>query len=121
MPANIINQHAKNFFSGVIIWEAQRNVTLTVPWSFDAGYDSALFQTDPALQLGVRADLSFQNKSVTFGVDNLLSIGGNVTERPCLDQLFRDFHCGTGLPWTDKPNPSTADTQTYHITYRVAF
>lgn len=41
------------------------------------------------------------NMTVSFGISDLLSIGGAVRERPCRDLFDRAFHCGTALPWTD--------------------
>ena len=28
-------------------------------------------------------------------------MGGSVQENACIDTLKREFHCGTGLPWSD--------------------
>ena len=109
------------FFSGLVIWEARDNLTLTIPWYFDIGYQSELFHTDPVLQLGLSANFSSQNHSIIFGVNNLLTIGGHIRERACIDRLFREFHCGTGLPWIDKPKPTKNDHKTFFVRYRLVF
>ncbi|MDC1430579.1 hypothetical protein N8140_02885, partial [Octadecabacter sp.] len=89
------------YLSGLAMWDMDGRLSFTVPWSFDLGYKSALFETDPVLQLGVSVNILSENQSFRFGVVNLFTIGGNISETPCVDRLFRDFHCGTGLPWVD--------------------
>ena len=109
------------YLNGLVMWDTDGGLTITVPWSFDLGYKSDLFKTNPVLQLGLSVNFLSQNQSVRLGVSNLITIGGKVTETACVDSLFRDFHCGTGLPWVDKPNPSKNDSQVYNINYRFAF
>lgn len=109
------------YLSGLVMWDINDGLSFTVPWSFDLGYESDLFKTDPVLQLGVSVNVSSENQSFRFGVINLLTIGGNITETPCIDRLFRDFHCGTGLPWVDRPSPSKGDAQIYRFSYRLVF
>jgi hypothetical protein len=109
------------FFNGLVMWEARDNLTLTIPWYFDIGYQSELFHTDPVLQLGLSANFSSQNHSIILGVNNLLTIGGHIRGRPCMDRLFRDFHCGTGLPWVDRPKPTKNDHKTFFVRYRLVF
>ena len=36
-----------------------------------------------------------------LGLQNAIFIGGSVQEKACIDILKREFHCGTGLPWSD--------------------
>jgi hypothetical protein len=103
------------------MWDMDGRLSFTVPWSFDLGYKSALFETDPVLQLGVSVNILSENQSFRFGVVNLFTIGGNISETPCVDRLFRDFHCGTGLPWVDRPSPSKGDAQIYTFNYRLDF
>ena len=105
--------------NGFVMWDMDDRLVFTVPWSFDLGYKSDLFEADPVLQLGVSVKVLSENQSFSFGVINLLTIGGNITETPCVDSLFRDFHCGTGLPWVDRPSPSKADALIYNVNYRL--
>lgn len=107
--------------NGLVMWDINDSVTVTVPWNFDVGYKSDLFKTDPVLQLGLSFNVSSQNQSIRFGIANLITIGGNVTESPCVDILFREFHCGTGLPWVDRPSPTKSDVQVYNIIYQLVF
>lgn len=109
------------YLSGLVKWDMDHGLSFTVPWSFDLGYESDLFKTDPVLQLGVSVNVLSENQSFRFGVNNLLTIGGNITETACVDRLLRDFHCGTGLPWVDRPNPSKGDAQIYRFNYRLVF
>ena len=107
--------------NGLVMWDINDRVTATVPWNFDAGYKSDLFKTDPVLQLGLSVNVSSPNQSIRFGITNLITIGGSVTEKPCVDILFRDFHCGTGLPWVDRPSPTKSDVKVYSIIYQLVF
>lgn len=108
-------------FNGLILWDARNDVKISVPWNFDYGYESDLFETSPVLQLGMSINLLNQNKSFTLGVTNLLTLGGHISETPCVDSLSREFHCGTGLPWVDKPKPVKNDLMTLIIRYRIKF
>ena len=106
---------------GLALWDVKKGVTVTVPWSFDLGYDSELFQTDPVLQLGLSVTIYTDKSSLSFGATNLVTIGGHVRERPCADRLLREFHCGTGLPWVDRPAPNMNDFKDLSISYRMTF
>jgi len=92
--------------TGLFLLDPREQLSITIPWNFDIGYYSELFQTDPVLQLGISIRKKSKNRSVTFGVTNLLTFGGHVRESPCVDRLSREFHCGTGLPWVDRPIPA---------------
>lgn len=95
---------------GVAFWQVAKFTTLKIPWSFDNGYKSDLFNTNPVLQLGAFLVVKRSNLLIEFGANNLLQIGGRVSERACVDSLSREFHCGTGLPWVDRP-PANIDNQ----------
>lgn len=107
--------------NGLAMWKTDDGLSITVPWSFDLGYKSDLFETNPVLQLGLSVEVSSARHSFRFGISNLVIIGGNVTERACTDSLFRDFHCGTGLPWVDRPSPNKNDTEVFSLNYRLVF
>lgn len=107
--------------NGLVMWDTDDELTITVPWSFDLGYKSDLFKTNPVLQLGLSINVLSKNQSFRFGITNLITIGGKVIETACVDSLFRDFHCGTGLPWVDRPSPTKSDAQVYSITYQLVF
>ena len=95
---------------GIAFWQVAKFTTLKIPWSFDNGYKSDLFNTNPVLQLGAFLVVKRSNLLIEFGANNLLQIGGRVSERACVDSLSREFHCGTGLPWVDRP-PANIDNQ----------
>lgn len=107
--------------TGLVLWDAPEKLSVTIPWNFDIGYHSTLFQTDPVLQLGISIRKKLKNRSVTFGVTNLLTLGGHVRESPCVDSLSREFHCGTGLPWVDRPLPDKNNMKTFSVMYRLNF
>lgn len=78
--------------------------TIRIPVFFDVGYSSILYTANPFISMGVQLDMSLsETTSIIIGVSNLSQIGGEVSERPCVDVFNRDFHCGTGRPWGDRP------------------
>lgn len=75
-----------------------------IPVFFDVGYSSTLYSVEPFLSTGVLFEIDWSdNQSIIIGASNVVQIGGNISEHPCIDQFSRDFHCGTGLPWGDRP------------------
>lgn len=73
-------------------------------FTFDNGYKSALFEMTP--EFGYHPSLIFvPNKSTTLSIHlfGFFRTGGVSGERPCVDGFDREFHCGTGLPWSDSP------------------
>ena len=71
------------------------------PIKFDNGYKSDLLNVSPIYSLGLIMSKQIKNFNILVGVDNLLKLGGNIIEKPCFDKFKREFHCGTGKPWTD--------------------
>jgi hypothetical protein len=66
------------------------------------GYHSPLLQMDP--ELVYSADVVYvvsPRLSFSLGLESLFSLGGNIEETPCVDSFDREYHCGTGLPWSD--------------------
>lgn len=88
-------------FQGTATYQISDNFLLTLPFKFDAGYKSQLYDASPQINLGLGAIYGDNNLVVNFGLSNILSFGGKVTERPCYDSFDRAFHCGTALPWID--------------------
>ena len=107
--------------AGVALWTKSPQLSIKLPWFFDYGYTSTLYNSEPILQVGVFFIINENKNSLEFGLSNLLQIGGKISERPCVDHLSRDFHCGTGLPWVDRSIPTKNDTQKFIVTYRFAF
>ena len=107
--------------SGVALWTKSPQLSIRLPWYFDNGYKSTLYNSEPVLQVGVFFIVYKSQSSLEFGISNLLRVGGNISERPCVDHLSRDFHCGTGLPWVDRSIPTKNDQQKIMIKYRFAF
>jgi len=107
--------------SGVALWTKSPQLSIRLPWYFDNGYKSTLYNSEPVLQVGVFFIVFKSQSSLEFGISNLLRVGGTISERPCVDHLSRDFHCGTGLPWVDRSIPTKNDQQKIMVTYRFAF
>ncbi len=86
---------------GVLAHESAR-LKVHLPIHFDNGYQADLYEAQPYLGLGVITQWAATDTLVLgFHLHDALQIGGKVRETPCHDSFRRDFHCGTGLPWTD--------------------
>ena len=80
-------------------------------FTVDNGYKSPLFEMTP--EFGYHPSLIFvPNRSTTLSIHlfGFFRSGGASVERPCVDGFDREFHCGTGLPWSD--------SQGFHIKTR---
>ena len=96
-------ESSKTTFSaaGVFAYTITPQLTAVMPFSADAGYQSQLYQAAPGLELGLGVLWSEANWNVGLVGRSLTRVGGRVTEQACKDSINRQFHCGTGLPWTD--------------------
>ena len=107
--------------SGFLLFPWSYSTTLKLPWFLDLGYKSKLYSVDPVIKVGVHVVNINGNRKIELGVDNLIKIGGEVIEWPCVDDLFREFHCGTGLPWVDKPAASPIKQTAVSVRWTMAF
>lgn len=75
---------------------------IALPLHMDNGYRADLYQAEPYFGGGLIVQWA-KNERVTWGlhIHDALQIGGGVRESPCHDGFRRQFHCGTGLPWSD--------------------
>ena len=87
--------------AGVFAYTITPQLIAVMPFSADAGYQSQLYQAAPGLELGLGVSWSEASWSVGLVGRSLTRVGGRVTEQACKDRFNRQFHCGTGLPWTD--------------------
>lgn len=79
-----------------------RRVTWLLPIALDAGYRAQLYQAAPLFSLGIGAAFALpEHTMVSIRAENMLRLGGGVSEQACYDGFRRQFHCGTGLAWTD--------------------
>ena len=85
-------------FTAVFLNEAW---TLKFDWTFDQGFYSDLYQVGSSLKSNVTFIKSLENAKIELGLQNAILMGGSVRENACIDTLNREFHCGTGLPWSD--------------------
>lgn len=75
---------------------------------FDTGFKSALYQAQPFISWSPTGIVSLNERlSLAVGFQNLFSLGGHTKESPCFDDFRREFHCGTGIPWSDYPYKKT--------------
>lgn len=82
-------------------WMPNDHLLITVPTNFDTGYESALFKTEAIIGIGFGISYRTSNRLIQVGGLNLIQIGGDTSERPCVDSFSRQYHCGTGLPWSE--------------------
>ena len=75
--------------------------TLKFDWTFDQGFYSDLYQVGSSLKSNITFIKSLENTKIELGLQNAILMGGSVQEKACIDTLNREFHCGTGLPWSD--------------------
>lgn len=97
-------QSSRPEFSARSIWAkpVNRQLTLLLPISLDGGYKARLMQTKPLLSLGFGAAIGLGAQTMlSMRAENILRLGGQTKEQPCRDAYRRDFHCGSGMAWTD--------------------
>lgn len=88
--------------TGVFMLNSQKRISYLLPVSVDAGYKAQIYQAQSLASIGFGAAISIDSQSVlTLRVDNLLVIGGKISEQPCYDSYRRRYHCGTGSAWRD--------------------
>lgn len=86
----------------VLAKKTDRRLTWLLPLAADAGYQARLYQAEPLFALGGGAVLRLAGHSmVSLRIDNILRLGGALSEQPCYDGFRRQYHCGTGLAWRD--------------------
>ena len=91
---------------------------------FDTGFKSALYQAQPFISWSPTGIVSLNERlSLVVGLHNLFSLGGHTRESPCFDDFRREFHCGTGIPWSDYPNKKTrySPSKELQISVRYVF
>ena len=72
-----------------------------LPMYFDNGYESDLLTTEPVLAFGLGIQKKLGNLTMELAGKNLWQIGGSTSEQPCFDSFSRQYHCGTGMAWSD--------------------
>lgn len=78
-----------------------KRVTWLLPIALDAGYRAQLYQAAPLFSLGMGAAIALPGRAmVSVRAENIMRLGGAISERPCYDSYRRQFHCGTGMAWT---------------------
>jgi hypothetical protein len=86
---------------GSVEFNFENNFSSLVFFRFDNGYRSRLYNVKPFGSFGGGLIFTKNNIGFSLVVKDFLQIGGELDEKSCYDRLDRDFHCGTGLPWTD--------------------
>lgn len=79
----------------------ENNLSIKLNWLLDNGYNSVLYNVQPSLLGSVGLIKSNPGSKFEIVLNNLFFLGGEVSERACVDVLEREFHCGSGLPWVD--------------------
>lgn len=90
----------------IILARPQQNrITWLMPIALDAGYEARLYQAKPLFGLGLGAAIALSGDAmVSLRAENLMRLGGTISEQPCYDGFRRQYHCGTGLAWLDYRN-----------------
>ena len=96
--------------------------TISIPFYYDNGYQSSLFNAQERFDLGLSLSGMLSDNFI-YGVStsSLLSYGGEVREYPCVDSFQREFHCGTGLPWTDAESFLIKGNSNGHIHLKIQY
>ena len=66
----------------------------------DNGYKSDLFRVKPKINIDQTTYFKITKNSF-LGINTYLEFFGGIDESPCYDDFRREYHCGTGLAWSD--------------------
>ena len=94
---------------------------IVIPIKFDNGYKSDLLNVSPIYSMGLIISKKIKNFNILVGVDNLIKLGGKINEQPCFDKFKREFHCGTGKPWTDYQGKSINNFYQDKLIFRMIY
>ena len=83
------------------IYYSTDKIIFFFPTYFDNGYTSDLFKSEPIISFGMGAYTKMGPYSLEFVAKNLVELGGDTSERPCVDSFDRQYHCGLGIAWSD--------------------
>ena len=107
--------------SGLLAVFLSDGYTLKLDWLVDLGYHSDLYIVQPSVLSGLSVIKSSDKLKIKFGIQNLFFIGGKVSKNSCVDELQREFHCGTGQPWSDYRGYSIKPNMGIHVTWTTFF
>lgn len=91
----------EGYVEGTFEYTITNHLSIVLPFEVDLGYDSDLYKAKPSLALGLGFAVADDTWAITTSVDRAFAFGGDIVETPCVDSFERDFHCGTGIPWSD--------------------
>ncbi len=66
----------------------------------DNGFKSDLFIVQPKIIFDQTSYFKITENSF-LGINTIFDLFGGVIESPCYDDFRREYHCGTGLAWSD--------------------
>ena len=100
----------------------KRKHTVGIPFYYDNGYESSLFKAKEKFDLGLSVS-GILSDSIVYGISatSLLQFGGDLNEYPCVDSFNREFHCGTGIPWTDSSSILINDKLNRKIRFKIQY
>ena len=102
--------------------ESNAKTSFLIPFKYDNGFSAPLYSAKNRLDVGLVINHRIDTKlSMNFGVIELYSLGGKITENPCLDGFDREFHCGSGLPWVDYRPQAHTKTSTPRLLTRLTY
>lgn len=95
------SKRIEGYVEGTFEYTLTNQLSIVLPFEVDLGYHSVLYKAEPSLALGLGFAVAGETWAITTSIDRAFSFGGNIVETPCVDSLEREFHCGTGIPWSD--------------------
>jgi hypothetical protein len=86
----------------------------------DSGYAAEKINIKPAFFIGYTQAFTF-NENDNIVIAGGAWFGGEVAERPCLDDYDRTYWCRTLTAWSDRPRQDNDLTQYIHVAYSHHF
>lgn len=89
---------------------------------YNNGYESVLQDVDQQFFLSISTHYQIKsNLSVNLLIDPIIQFGGSMYEYSCKDNFSREYHCGTGLPWSDAVTNGYVKTLEHPKSLKLSF
>ena len=99
--SNFYSSKSENFYIDTKFQiKSNGNYLGVLDFSFDNKYESDLFTVSAKFTIGLSNYFEIRDNFVLNFYTKTV-FGGSINEKPCFDSFRREFHCGTGLAWTD--------------------
>ena len=81
---------------------------------YDNGYRSDLFKANEKIAID-QTSYFWTSKNTLLSFSVYAEFLGGIHESPCFDSYRREYHCGTGLAWSDSHELHKTDDNDYSI------